>query len=243
MIKWFVIITLGLPVIIYSEIVLLIMNSNKEKYSLQQRYNVVRNTVKWINTLTRRRYRFINEDIIKTPRSYGRVYISNHLHLFDIMTVIENSPKPIICISKKENSKVPFLTTFMKALDTLCIDRESARQSLKICKEAGELVQQGTDIIIYAEGTRSKDGNVAEFKAATSAIVQYAKSEIVLITTHNTKKPLSFRWFTYPKEYVNIKYFEPLPYEFFLQHRKDFAVVTRQMISDQLDEFKKEYDN
>ena len=243
MIKWFVIILLGLPVVLYSAFVLSIMNRNKVKYDLQKRYNVVRRTVKWINKLTRRRYRFINKEVISSPRSHGRVYISNHLHLFDIMTVIENSPKPVICISKKENSKVPLLTTYMKALEVLCIDRENARQSLMICKKAGEMVQQGNDIIIYAEGHRSKDGNVAEFKAATSAIVQYAKSEIVLICTHNSSKPLSFRWITYPREYVNIKYFEPLPYDFYLQHRKDFAVVTRQLISDQLDEFKKEYGN
>lgn len=243
MIKWLCIVVLFLPRLLYSEIVLLFMNSNMKKYDLNKRYKVVRNTVKWLNTLTRRRYRIINEDVVKKPRDYGRVYISNHLNVFDVLTIIENSEKPVVCISKKENSKIPFLSTHMKALNVLNIDRENARQSLKICKEAGEMVQQGTDIIIYAEGHRSKDGNVAEFKAATSAIVSYAKSEMVLICVHGTTKPLSFRWIKYPKEYVNIKFFEPLPYQFYLDNKKEFASITRQMISDQLDEFKKEYGN
>lgn len=242
MIKWFLIILLAIPRIIYSEIVLLIMNANKEKYDLQRRYNVVRNTVKWICILTRRRYRMINPEIVQTPHSQGRVYVSNHLHIFDIMTMIENSPKPLIVISKKENSKVPFLTTHMKAIETICIDRENIRQSLRVCKEAGELVKNGRDVIVYAEGHRSKDGNVAEFKAALSPIVQYSESEIVLVCVHGTTKPLKFRWFTYPREYIDIKYFEPLPYQYFLDNRKEFNTLTRDIIADQLEAFKKEYD-
>ena len=123
MIKWLIIVLLAIPRIIYSEIVLLFMNANKKKYDLQKRYNVVRNTVIWVNKLTRRRYRMINPEILQNPHSQGRVYVSNHLHVFDIMAIIENSPKPLIPISKKENSKVPFLTTHMKAIDTLCIVR------------------------------------------------------------------------------------------------------------------------
>ena len=48
MIKWLIIILLAVPRIIYSEIVLLIMNANKEKYPLEKRYNVVRNTCLWV---------------------------------------------------------------------------------------------------------------------------------------------------------------------------------------------------
>ena len=242
MIKWLVIILLAVPRILYSEIALLIMNANKEKYDLQTRYNVVRNTVIWVNKLTRRRYRMINPEIVQTPHSQGRVYVSNHLHLFDIMTMIENSPKPLIVISKKENSKVPFLTTHMKAIETICIDRENIRQSLRVCKLAGELVKNGRDVIVYAEGHRSKDDTVAEFKAALSPIVQYAESEIVLVCVHGTRKPLKFRWFTYPKEYVNIKFFEPLPYQYFLDNRKEFNALTRNIIAEQLEKFKTEYD-
>ena len=242
MIKWLIIVLLAIPRIIYSEIVLLFMNANKKKYDLQKRYNVVRNTVIWVNKLTRRRYRMINPEILQNPHSQGRVYVSNHLHVFDIMAIIENSPKPLIPISKKENSKVPFLTTHMKAIDTLCIDRENIRQSLKVCKKAGELAKQGYDIVLYAEGHRSKDGKVGEFKAALSPIIQYSESEVVLITVHNTPAPLKFRWFTYPKEYVNIKVFEPLSYSYFLENKKDFTTITQKMVSDQFEKFKSEYD-
>ena len=128
----------------------------------------------------------------------------------------------------------------MHAIKTFCIDRASTRQSLKICKEAGLMAKQGYDIVIFAEGTRSKNGKVAPFKAALQSIVHYGEIETVLITMHNTTNPLRWRWFTYPKERVNIKVFEPLPYSYYLENRKEFSVLTHDMIADQLEIFKSE---
>ena len=144
-----------------------------------------------------------------------------------------------IFISKKENSKVPFLTTHMKAIDTICIDRESVKQSLKVCKDAGVKVKEGHEIVLYAEGTRSKDGNVAPFKAALPTIVHYCESDIVLVCIHNSKEPLKFRVITYPKEHVNIKFFNPLPYTYYLENRKEFSVLTHDLIQEQVDIYKK----
>lgn len=239
MIKWLIIILLAVPRVIYSEIALLIMNSNKEKYSLEKRYNVVRNTCRWICKLTRTKFNITNEEVISNYSEKGRLFVSNHLSVYDAITMVALSKKPLIFISKKENSKVPFLTTHMKAIDTICIDRESVKQSLKVCKDAGIKVKEGHDIVLYAEGTRSKDGNVAPFKAALPTIVHYCESDIVLVCIHNSKEPLKFRVITYPKEYVNIKFFNPLPYTYYLENRKEFSVLTHDLIQEQVDIYKK----
>ena len=239
MIKWLIIILLAIPRVIYSEITLLIMNSNKEKYPLEKRYNVVRNTCKWICKISRADLHVINEHVVKEKRETGRMYVSNHFSVFDAIAMIALSEKPLIFISKKENSKIPFLTTHMKAVDTICIDRDSIKQSLKVCKDAGLKVKEGQDIVLYAEGTRSKDGNVGAFKAALPTLVHYSESEVVLVCIHNTKNPLKFRWFKYKKEKVDYKFFEPLPYSYYLENRKEFCVLTRDLVQQQLDEFRK----
>ena len=145
-------------------------------------------------------------------------------------------------MSKKENLKTPFLACHAVAIDTLFIDRDDVRQSLRVCKEAGKLVKAGNDVVIFAEGTRSKDGNVAPFKAALPTIVHYSESETVLVCMHHSEKPLKWRWVSYPKENVNIKFFDPLPYSFYLENRKSFNELTRNMIQSQLEEFRKEFD-
>ena len=108
-----------------------------------------------------------------------------------------------------------------------------------IQRSVNKLTNENTCLGIAPEGTRSKDGNVAPFKAALPTIVHYCESDVVLVCIHNSQKPLNFRMFTYPKEIVNIKFFEPLSYDFYLQNRKEYGLVTHDMIQSQLDEFKK----
>ena len=240
MIKWVIIVLLAIPRIIYSTIKLKIMNAKPNKYSLQTRYNTLRATVWWIVKLTRMDLNAVNANIITSKHENGRLYVSNHRHIFDILVLIYLSEKPLVVISKKENIKVPFLNAHAKAIDVLFIDREDVRQSLKVCKEAGQLIQSGKDIVIFAEGTRSKDGNVAPFKAALSSIITYSKGETVLVCMHNTEYPLKWKWITYPKVKVNVKFFEALSFEYFMENRKQFPELTRNMVQSQLDEFRKE---
>lgn len=238
MIKWLILFFLAVPRILYSQIRLLYINHHKDKYSLQYRYNMVRKTIMWINKFLRTRPNITNLDIITSKHENGRIYVANHNHIYDIMALICLSSKPLIFVSKIENFKVPFLSAHLKAIDGLGIDRNDLKQSLKICKEAGLLAKSGHDIVLFAEGTRSKDGNVQPFKAAISSLVFYANVETVLICMHNTKKPLAFHWFIYPKVPINIKIFEPLSYEYFLENRKEFPIITHDIIQEQLDKFK-----
>ncbi len=235
MIKWLILLLFAVPRILYSEILLLFMNLNKKKYSLEKRYSIVRKTAIWVNYFLRVDMNITQREIITTPHSKGRVYVSNHHNVYEVIALLVLSEKPLIFISKKENKKVPILNTHLKAIDTLCIDRKDIRQSLRICKEAGKLAKNGFDIVIFAEGTRSKDGNVAPFKAALPTIIHYSESETILICMHNTQKPLSWHFITYPKEHVNIRFFEPLTYDFYLQHKKEFNEVTRNMIQNQIE--------
>lgn len=238
MIKWLCLLLFAAPRILYSQIKLFFINRKKDKYPLQYRYNIVRKTIRWVNKFLRVNMNVINKDIITTPHEDGRVYVSNHFSVYEILALVELSSKPLIFISKKENLKVPFLSAHLKAIDTLCIDRKDARQSLKVCKQAGIYAKNGYDVVIFAEGTRSKDGNVGAFKAALPSIIHYSEVQTILVCMHNTKKPLSWHWIKYPKEKVNIRFFKPLSYDFYLQNKKEFNVITHDIIQKQLDYFK-----
>ena len=72
---------------------------------LKQRYDIVRKTACLVAKLTRRRYRLINENIIKETHENGRVYVSNHFNVFEAVALIELSIKPLIFISKKRSVK------------------------------------------------------------------------------------------------------------------------------------------
>lgn len=240
MIKYLLLIILAVPRILYSQIVLFHMRLHKNKYSLKQRYDVLRKTAIWVNKLTRANLDVINKEIITTPHEKGRVYVSNHLSLFDCLAYIELSTKPLIFISKKENSKIPILRNHILAIDSLFIDRKDARQSLRVCKQAGLLAKENNlDVVIFAEGTRSKNGNVAPFKAAFPTIIHYGEVETVLLCIYNSTAPLKFNIFKYPKANVKIKVFKPLSYQFYKVNKKEYNNITHDIIAKQLEKFQK----
>ena len=67
----------------------------------------------------------------------------------------------------------------------------------------------------------------------------FGKSDVVLDCIHDSKVPLKFRVITYPKEHVNIKFFKPLPYTYYLENRKEFSILTHDLIQEQIDIYKK----
>jgi len=240
MIKLLAILFLGIPYVLYSQCWMLHFLAHKGKYSLEFKYNRLRKTVMWVCKLLRIKINANNKEVLEKLQG-GAIIASNHLSVVDILAIICLSPQPLIFISKIENKKVPFLNAHLKAIDCLTIDRKDLKQSLRVSKDAGLLVKDGHNVVIFAEGTRSKDGNVAPFKAAFPTIVHYSQNKTVLITIYNSKAALKFRFFAYPKNIISINIFDPLPYEFYLSHKKEFNEITHKMVSDKLEEFKNEY--
>lgn len=237
MIKWICILFRALPSLIACWISCLHMNHHKDKYSLQQRYNRVRKTA--ITVRKACRCQILCNDTTMFQRSHeAQLYIANHLSIFDIVCFFEMSEKPILMISKMENKKVPFLKTICKAVDVLFIDRKDVRQSLRICKEAGTWISKGYDVLVFPEGTRSKDGNVHEFKAALSSIVHYAHSKIVPVCMYNTNRALSFYWFKYPIINLYLFVLPTIPYEQYIEHKKEINEHLQKMIQTKLIEIK-----
>lgn len=217
------------------------MSHHKDKYPLEVRYAKARRLAIYVNRCFRAHLIIENKQIVDDNHQHGRIYICNHQTVFDILAMFELSERPITFISKKENKKVPFLNVVSNCIDTLYIDRNDVRQSIKICKQAAELaLNENRDIVLFPEGTRSKDGRVHEFRSALISLVSNSKVEVVMVCLYNSKGPLKFRFIKYPKEYVKVKVFEPLSYEYFLENKKTFAEYTRNAIQEQYDLYDKE---
>ena len=193
-------------------------SKHKERYSLEERYNYVRSVAIKFNKVLKKDVNITNYEVMKTDHSnHGRIYVC-----------------------KKENKKSLFLRPIFSAIDVLYIDRNDPRQSIKVLKEAADLAyNQKMDVVLFPEGTRSKDLIVHEFKSALNNLVLNAKSEIVLIAIHNTTQTFKFKA-KYKKYPVYVKIFNPMSYQYFLDNKKDFSKISQELISQQVEIFKKE---
>lgn len=90
------------------------------------------------------------------PKDQAVLYIGNHRSFFDIVLTYSRCPGLTGYISKKEMEKFPLLSTWMKRLYCLFLDREDIKEGLKVILTAIEHVKNGISIAIFPEGTRGR---------------------------------------------------------------------------------------
>jgi len=114
------------------------------------------------------------------------VIVCNHVGDFDIPVLLGFVNKPFGFISKIEVSKVPILSSWMKVMNCVFLDRKDRRQSVRAIKEAAASVKEGHSLVLFPEGTRSKGGAVGEFKPGGFRIAIDANVPIVPISISGT---------------------------------------------------------
>ncbi len=82
-------------------------------------------------------------------------------------------------LAKKELFNVPIWGPAMRRSGYIPIDRSHGRKAIKSLDEAAQKIAAGTSVIIFPEGTRSKDGKLHDFKAG--AMVLAIKSAVPIV--------------------------------------------------------------
>ena len=85
------------------------------------------------------------------------LFIGNHRSYFDILLTYSRCRRLTGYVAKKEMEKIPLLSTWMKNLYCLFLDRDNMREGLKTILQAIDYVKNGISICIFPEGTRSKN--------------------------------------------------------------------------------------
>lgn len=118
------------------------------------------------------------------------VYISNHSSLIDIPVLIAALDDNIRIIYKKELEKIPLFGYGMKHSPFIAVSRDGGADALKTLNAAIEAMKENKSILIFPEGTRSKDGNLGEFKRGAFVLAERAGKKIVPVTVIGTDEIL-----------------------------------------------------
>ncbi|HEY5650781.1 MAG TPA: lysophospholipid acyltransferase family protein [Acidimicrobiia bacterium] len=108
------------------------------------------------------------------------VVVPNHLSNYDIMFCFLAVPVPIRFLAKKELFKYPLLSQAMRAIGCVEVDRAARAHAVDTINRQAELVRsRNHSLLIYAEGTRSRDGALKAFKKGAFAIASGSGMPIV----------------------------------------------------------------
>lgn len=122
------------------------------------------------------------------PENEAVLFVSNHQSNFDIALMLGFVPKAKGFIAKIELQKVPIASTWMTKMHSLFLDRQNMRQSVKIMREAVEVLKAGHSLVIFPEGTRSKSSRMGEFKRGSLSIAAKANVPIVPVSIVDSYK-------------------------------------------------------
>ena len=107
------------------------------------------------------------------------IFAANHQSQFDIFVLQGFLGIDFRWLAKKELFTVPIWGPAMRRAGYIPIDRSHGRQAIKSLDEAAQKIAAGTSVIIFPEGTRSKDGKLHDFKAG--AMVLAIKSGVPIV--------------------------------------------------------------
>jgi len=98
------------------------------------------------------------------PTDRPVIFVANHCSHLDIGVLCRVAPINLHFIGKKELVWIPIVGWYMFIAGHIMIDRSNKRKALESLKKAAIKIKNGKSVAMYPEGTRSKTGEMGEFK-------------------------------------------------------------------------------
>ena len=146
------------------------------------------------------------------PKENGFMFFPNHQGLYDVLALTASCPAPISVVAKKETENIPLLKQVFCCMKAFLIDREDLRQSMQVIQNVTAEVKAGRNYVIFAEGTRSRNGNnLLEMKGGSFKAATKAKCPIVPVALIDSYK--AFDTGSVRKLCVQVHYLVPMYYD------------------------------
>lgn len=184
--------------------------SHPQKYTDEQRYAM-------LTTIVLRANKGGNVTIDvhgaeNIPKKNGFMFFPNHQGLYDVLAIVEACSRPFSVVAKKEVGNIQFLKQVFACMNAYLIDRDDVRQAMQVITDVANEVKSGRNYLIFAEGTRSKQGNrMGEFKGGSFKSATKAQCPIVPVALIDSFKPFDTN--TINPVTVQVHFLEPLYYD------------------------------
>lgn len=119
------------------------------------------------------------------PVTTPAVYVANHASYLDIYSLF-HLRRPFKFISKVSNFIIPIIGWSMYMTGHIALKRTDRKSQMKTLKDCRELLQKDCSVLFFPEGTRSKDGTMADFKKGAFSVAAKEKALVVPITLVGT---------------------------------------------------------
>lgn len=125
----------------------------------------------------------------RVPTDRCAIFLCNHVSNLDPPVVLPVLPGRCSVLLKKELMSIPILGRAMRMAQFVPVERGSRREAAQASVvAAAKVLADGLNILVYPEGTRSRDGRLAEFKKGPFFLAQQTGALIVPVAVSGTQR-------------------------------------------------------
>ncbi len=222
MLRFYYVIIVSLPLIIYYVIKGQYIMRHPGKFSEDYCYRVARNMVRM--TLRNSHISVKAFGTENLPKEGGYIMFPNHQGKADALGIITSHDNPCSIVIDIKTAKVVLTNEFIGILNGIRLDRNDMRQQMKCIKQVADEVKQGRRFIIFPEGGYNHNqNNLQEFMPGAFKSAVWSKQPIVPVALVDSYIPYEIN--SLRRTTIQVHYLKPIPYE-------EYKDLSTQEISD-----------
>jgi len=118
------------------------------------------------------------------------VFVANHQSALDIPALLVALPSAFRMLAKSSLFRIPFMGWYMARVGYVPIDRSDPRRAVKNLGLAADSLGRGTSMLVFAEGTRTPEGQLARFKTGGFHLARSSGLPVVPVALINSGRLL-----------------------------------------------------
>lgn len=139
-------------------------------------------TVRWLALTCGVKYRV--HGIENIDKSRPGLVLAKHESAWETFAFQEFFPRQTFVL-KQELLKIPFFGWGLRMMGPIAIDRAAGRKAMvQVIKQGTERLAQGVWVVIFPEGTRTKNGKIGKINAGGAILAQKSQAKTYLVA-HN----------------------------------------------------------
>lgn len=171
-----------------------------QSLTFQERYAIIRKIC--VDFYQDLKIKMLVSGLDNIPSDEAVYFVSNHQGTFDPLLLIAANPHPMTFISKVENLKLPVIGNWGKLIGFITFDRDAFDENVAMLRQATRTLKEGKSLLVFPEGTRSKQQTLLPFKTGAILPAYLAKATVVCITQNYNHECDHLGKLTHPLEVI-----------------------------------------
>jgi 1-acyl-sn-glycerol-3-phosphate acyltransferase len=143
-------------------------------------------------------------------RTAPQVFIANHQSMADIWALLAVLPPSSRFVAKRELFRIPIFGWALAAAGFVPIERSKHSGALRSLDVAAERIRQGHSLVLFPEGTRTRDGRLRPFKKGAFHLALRAGVPVVPVAISGSFELLPPRTLRVHPGPVHVRFEPPL---------------------------------